>query len=264
MTLRTIAIVLLQLSIFLTVFTVALDANLGETLSVLRKPAKLVRSIAVMSLAMPLLVAGALAIVPMAPLVKISLAAISVSPVPPFLPNKLFKLGASKSYVVSLLVCAALLSLFVAPLFVLLLGRLLGVEAHIGIGSIAITVARSVLLPLAGGMLVRHYWPRIADALGRPCTLFATGLLSVIGIAIIAGMAPLMMSLIGTGAVWAFIVFVLVGLRRATFSAVPNLETAPCWHLPPLAVIPGSPRELPPPISPTASSPSQRSVSISS
>jgi BASS family bile acid:Na+ symporter len=224
MSVQAIAILLAQLSIFLTVFAVALDARLEQTLFLFRHPAQLVRSLAAMSLVMPLFVVVLVALFPMAPVVKITLAALSVSPVPPILPNKLFKLGASESYVMSLFGTAALLAVVLAPLTVEIFGLVFAVETSTDVGKIAVTVLISVLLPLAAGLAVRRYTPHIADAIVRPCSLVGAGLLAVIVIALVITLWPLMVSFVGTGTIWAFVLFAVAGMAAGHLIGGPSPE----------------------------------------
>jgi BASS family bile acid:Na+ symporter len=224
MSVQAIVILVAQLSIFLTVFAVALDARIEETLFLFRHPAKLVRSLTAMSLIMPLFVMVLVLLFPMAPVVKVSLAALSVSPVPPVLPGKLFRLGGSKSYVMSLFGTAALLAIVLVPVIVEIFGHVFGVETRTDLGKIAGAVLSSVLLPLAGGIAVRRYRPRIADAIVRPCSLAGAALLAMIVVLLLIVMWPLIASLAGTGAIWAFVLFAAAGLAVGHLMGGPEPE----------------------------------------
>ncbi|MEJ0041133.1 MAG: hypothetical protein WDM81_02380 [Rhizomicrobium sp.] len=166
MSLQIVVLLVLKLSIVLTIFSIALDARADETLFLLRRPAKLLRSLAAMSLVMPLVVLAIVAVFPLQPVVKVALVALSVSPVPPILPNRVLKMGGSEAYTIGLLAVAALLCIVIAPVVVSLFGVVLGIEAHTDVVKIALAVTVSVLAPLAAGVLVRRFWPHIADRRG--------------------------------------------------------------------------------------------------
>ncbi|MEI9991706.1 MAG: hypothetical protein WDM86_16900 [Rhizomicrobium sp.] len=207
-----ILVLVLKFSIVLTVFAVGLDARPEETVFLLRRPEKLVRSLVAMNLVMPLFVMALVAIFPLPVVVKVTLVALSVSPVPPFLPGRVLKMGGSESYLISLLAIAALLSIVLAPVIVSLFGAVFGVETHTDVIKIALSVAISVLAPLAAGVSIRQTWPRVADAVARPIGTTAAVLLVVISLIGLVGLWPLIASLIGSGTVFAFLAFVVVAL----------------------------------------------------
>lgn len=213
MSIAEIVMLVLKASIVLTVFSIALEAKAEETVYLVRRPAKLAMSLLAMNGIMPLFVIVLVALFPgLHPVVKVSLAALSVSPVPPFLPNKVAKQGGSEPYIIGLLAAAAVLSIVLIPAIVALFGLIFGVEAHTDVGKIALVVTITVLAPLAVGVAIRQFLPKVADAAARPIGLLATVLLAVTGLAGIVALWPLVASLIGGGTVVAFLAFVAVAV----------------------------------------------------
>src|SRR5262245_11143764 len=116
MTAAKIVILLLQTSIFLTVFSLGLQATWQDATFLFRRRGLLLRSLLAMNIAMPVVAAVIAGAFHINPAVKVALIVLAVSPVPPVLPLQLLKLGGTWSYVCGLLVAAALFSIILAPL----------------------------------------------------------------------------------------------------------------------------------------------------
>src|SRR5262245_25592897 len=93
----------LQVSIGLIVFSLALQAQPGDLVSLWRRPGLLFRSLLSMVVVMPLLAAGIALAFKLKPAVEAALILLSVAPVPPILPGKQVKAGGSLSYALGLL-----------------------------------------------------------------------------------------------------------------------------------------------------------------
>jgi BASS family bile acid:Na+ symporter len=212
MTIQEIILLVLRASIVMTIFAVALDAKPGEGRSLFKRPGKLIRSLVAMNVIMPIFAIIVVAVFPMALVVKVVLVALSVSPVPPFLPGKAEKTGGSESYVIGLLVTAALFAIVLIPLTTWIVGMIFHVETHLDMGKIIVSILTTVLVPLTIGILIRQFFPQIADLIARPLAILATVLLAITALAAIAGVWKLIVSLIGSGAVLAFLAFVVVGV----------------------------------------------------
>src|SRR5262245_17628179 len=77
----------LQVSIGLIVFSLALQAQPGDLVSLWRRPGLLFRSLLSMNVVMPLLAAGIALAFKLKPAVEAALILLSVAPVPPILPG---------------------------------------------------------------------------------------------------------------------------------------------------------------------------------
>lgn len=104
MNLTTLILLALKSSIFLTVFALGLNVSPKDTTYLFRNPGQLVRSLLPMYIIMPLVAAALIAAFDIHPAVKIALAALVVSPIPPLLPKKQLKAGGEGSYTIGLLV----------------------------------------------------------------------------------------------------------------------------------------------------------------
>lgn len=204
-------VVILKISVFLNVLALGMAARATDVMFVLRQPWLLLRSLLAMSVIMPLLAAALVEVFDLNPALKVALVAASLSPVPPLLPQREFKSGASAPYTIGLLVAAAILAVVVVPLGLNVFGWAFGKESHVPERAIASLVMATVLSPLLIGMLIRYFAPAVAERLIRPlliigAVLLAVGLLSV----------PLawrsIAALMGNGTLLGLVVFSMAGL----------------------------------------------------
>ena len=212
MSLAAIILLVLKVSIVLTVFGFALDATWAEATYLFRNPGKLLRAILSMNVVM-LITAVALAVLfDLHPAVKIALCALSLSPVPPFIPGKAEKFGGSLNYVVGLLTAASLLAITLVPFTLEVLQRIFGVPLGMTPWAVVPIVFGTVLAPLGAGILVHAVARTLATRIARPVRLIATILLILTALPLLIVSLPAIWSLIGNGTAVVLLVFVLVGL----------------------------------------------------
>ena len=212
MTLAVLVPLGLKISITLLVFSIGLGTAPGELIYLVRHPGRMTRALVAMNLVMPVIAVLAIKLFPMEKSVAITLAALSLSPVPPMLPRKMLKAGGGHAYVASLLFTAALLSLVWIPLVCAVLDWLS--PASLGVPPLAVApvVMVSVVAPMIAGVVVRLLSARLADGLVKPASILATGLLVLTGAIILAKMAPLIAAQIGDGLILILAAFVILGL----------------------------------------------------
>jgi len=212
MTLQDAIILGLKASIVLTVLALGLSRDIREATYMFRNPGVLGRSLVAMDVVMPLFAVGVIAVTSLPAPVKIALAALSVSPVPPLLPGKTTRVGGSHEYAIGLMVAASIVALVFVPLAVRLMGRIHGVDMQVSFFTVAILMAVTILVPLVVGIFIHNNWPEFAERMVKPIGRIATILLVLCTLPVIVKMWPLMMSLVGNGTLLAFAAFVLVGL----------------------------------------------------
>jgi BASS family bile acid:Na+ symporter len=222
MSLAALILLVVKASIFLTVFALGLEATVEDALYVLRRPAVLVRSLLAMNVIMPI-VAVALALAfDFSTAVEIALLALALSPVPPLLPKKEFRAGGRSSYTIGLLVAVTLLAIAIVPITVHLIGRLIGRAAYLGPAAVAQLVFMSALLPLAAGMAVRRFAPKLADHIARPLALVAAIMLAAGVLPILFSAWPEITSLIGNGTIVAIVTFTIIALAAGHLLGGPD------------------------------------------
>jgi BASS family bile acid:Na+ symporter len=202
----------INVSMFLIVFTLGLQATIADATSLFRNPGLLFRSLFAMHVVM-LVAAIVIALVfNPAPVIKIALVALALSPVPPILPAKQLKSGGSVAYTDGLLTAASIASIVVVPVGLLLVSALFGLNLFMGPADIAGIVLLSIVLPLCAGILVRAFVPAFAAAIERPVTIFAWVLLIAAFLPVLVTSFPQMLTLVGNMLVLGLLAFTLAGL----------------------------------------------------
>ncbi len=212
MTLQSLILLALKASIILSVFAIGLESRFNDTVSLLRRPGLLLRSVLAMNVVMPVVAAAIAWAFDLPEAVEISLVALAVSPVPPILPKKQIKAHGEASYAIGLQVAIAAVAALFIPLAVEGLGLTFQRPLHISPWPIASLVLATVLAPLAAGILVRRLAPALAARFAAPAARTAGIVLALGFLAVLLTAWPAILALIGTGALAAVAAFVLIGL----------------------------------------------------
>ena len=177
MTLAQLIPIVLQISVGLIVFSVALQARDGDLSYLLRKPSLLARSLVAMNLVMPALAVALAFVFHLRPEVEVALILLAVAPVPPVLPGKQRKAGGNVSYAIGLLTLSALVAIVTVPASIAIIGRFFGRDIHVPVGLIFKILAISVLGPLMLGAFFRRMAPALAERLAKPLSTIGSLLL---------------------------------------------------------------------------------------
>jgi bile acid:Na+ symporter, BASS family len=199
-------------SIMLVVAGLGLHARWHDALYLFRQPRLLARSLLSMNVVMPLVAMGLVVAFDLPLAVKIALVALAISPVPPLLPNKEATAGGRVSYAIGLLVALALFSIVVVPITVSWFASVFDRSGHIAPAQVAKVVLSSILVPLAAGIAVRHFFPALASKLARPVSIVGMVLLVLSGLPLLFAAWPAALALIGSGTVLVFAAMAVIGL----------------------------------------------------
>lgn len=202
----------IQASIMLVVFAIGLETTWATAIFLFRRPALLIKSLVARNLAMPLVAILLAKVFLVHPAVKGAIVLLSVTPIPPLLPNALLKAGARASYAYGLLVSHSVLAIVLVPLTVEVMGLVFGAQVHFGPLLVAKEIGLAILLPLAAGMALRHArqssGPRLARVIATVGTILL--LVAIVPLLVIAWQALLVVN--GNGALVALILFIVAGL----------------------------------------------------
>jgi BASS family bile acid:Na+ symporter len=210
------------LSIMLIVFGFGLRSSTRDATFLFRNPSLLLRSLLAMNVLLPLFSATIVAVFALRPAIAIALVALALSPVPPFLPGRQLKLVVHPQYIFGLFGATSLLAIVLAPSTVALLGVAFTRQISIAPVLIAKTVALTVLVPFALGMVVRRMMLAFAERASSLADKVGTWLLIVAFIPVLIREWPAMISLIGNGTVLAFVAFTVIGLAAGHLLGGPN------------------------------------------
>ena len=223
--------VVIKISIILSVLAIGLKATPGDLGYLFRRPALLGRAVLAMYIIMPIVAFLIVLSFDLNPVVKIALVVLSVSPIPPILPNKAFKAGCQENYTIGLLVDISILAILFIPItlniFELLIKTSLGMKAM----TIAWQVFATIIAPLLVGIAIRVCLPSFADRVAKPLSLVAIILLVLSFLPILFGSLRQMLSLIGDGTLISMAAFALIGLIVGHFLGGPDPENKPVLAL---------------------------------
>lgn len=224
MTLPTYVLIGLRTSIPLTVIAIGLSARPGDATTLFRQPVRLFRSLLAMMVIVPAFAVIAARGFELEPAVKIALAALSVSPVPPFWPNRVRKAGGDESYTIGLLVASAALSVIIIPLALMVFEALFSIPLHMKPLAIAKIASTTVLAPLAIGVGLARYAPRFAARAARPVSRIALMLLVASLLPVLFESWSAMTSLVGDGTLLTMLALAAVGLAAGHLLGGPESE----------------------------------------
>jgi len=231
MTLAQMVPIAIKTSLVLTVFVAGLRTKPGAVVHLFRHPALFARSVLSMNIIMPLIALLISVVFSLPRVVSLSLIALAISPVPPFVPGKLMKAGADASYTVSLVVMAALLSLLTVPLTITALGALFGTDLSVSSDLVFGIIGGALLLPLAVGAAVSRVAPRVAERLAKPANIIGMVLLFGGLIPLLFKAWPAMKGLLGDGTLLAILTLAFVGLAIGHLLGGPKATDRPVLAL---------------------------------
>jgi BASS family bile acid:Na+ symporter len=231
MTLASFILLVLKTSVVLLVFSIGLDTGHRDMVYLFRRPRQLLLSFLSMNILMPVLAATIALTFPLRPPVKIALVALAISPVPPLLPKRQAKAGATGAYSIGLLFAMALLSIVFIPIAIEVLDVFSPANLHMPFFAVVKLVFLTVLVPLSVGVLVRNRARDFARRIAKPVSLFAAILLLGGLLPVLFKSMPAIISLLGNGTVLVFVVFVVVGLAVGHFLGGPASEDRPVLAL---------------------------------
>ena len=198
------------------VFAIGLGAAWEDAVYLFRSPRLLANSVLARNVAVPIIAVLLIKTIPFQVAVAITIGVLAVTPVPPLLPKSEIKMGAHSNYVLGLLVSQALLSIVLVPVTIQWMDWALGVRAHFGPARVATMIGKTILIPLAAGMLASGFLPRLCR--------FAPNILMAGTVLLIVGAIPLLFlgwnsfgALAGNGAIVAIALFIIGGMAVGHF-----------------------------------------------
>jgi len=219
-----IILALLKTSVALTVLAVGFKATWSDTIFLFRRPNLLGRAIIAMNVLMPILALCMVTKLDLDPAVKIALAALSVSPVPPVFPKRTVKMSGTETYSVGLQVAISLLAIILVPLSMNIFQSALGLSVRMGPLAVAKLVFTTIMIPLLAGIAFRGLMPFAAQKLAKPTDRVASALLLVSVLPIVFASARDMWQLVGNWTLLTLTAFAFAGLIIGYFLAGPDPE----------------------------------------
>jgi BASS family bile acid:Na+ symporter len=209
---KALIVLVLQVSVFCTVFGFGLDTTLADTLYLIRRPGLLARSLIAMFVIMPTVAIALAAAFEFKHVVEVALVALSISPVPPLLPKREGQAGGRRPYALGLMALLALLSIVLVPVALGVLKRLVHHPLDMSPIAVAHVIVETALAPLAAGMIVRTLLPGGVPRIGFFVNRVAWVLLTLGLTALLVASLTAIWALVGNGTLAAMSVFIVIAL----------------------------------------------------
>ena len=166
----------LPLSLMAVMFAQGLKLALGQSWVYFKEhPGLMLRSLGVVLVLVPLAALAIILLFDPAPAVMVGLALMAASPASPSQLIKFGKNAEGLAFLSSLHLSLGLLAIISVPAVLHLLSRALGFQAEVDAFQVAKSVGQTMLVPVALGVLFRHFLPvaanRIVPLLGKLATI---------------------------------------------------------------------------------------------
>lgn len=222
--LQHLAPIVMTISLAAIVAAVGLDARVEDLLYMARHPTQLLRALAAVNIAVPIIAMVIVALFPISVVSKAAILLMAISPVPPFVPGNQLKVGGRREYAYGLYAALIVLAIVTVPLSVLVLRAYYGVDVEISAAAVARNLLVSAILPLALGMAIRHFAPGIAARIKPVISKLANILLFLILIPLVIKIWPAISGLVGDGTILAAVLMVLLALAAGHLIGGPAME----------------------------------------
>jgi BASS family bile acid:Na+ symporter len=154
-------LLLLKAAVAVIILAIGMDSTADDALFLVRRPGLMLRSLLAMYVVVPLAALMLVGLLDLAPGVELGLLVLAASAGAPLLPRKLLRIG-DGAYTFSLVLLSSLLAIVVVPTWLTLLGPHFRAPLELDSTDVAWLLAKSFLLPLAVGMLLRRLAPAFA------------------------------------------------------------------------------------------------------
>lgn len=157
----------LPLSVAISMLAQGLALTPGQERALFREhPLLMVWSLVVVLVLVPIAVLAIILLLNPSRAVAIGLAILAASPAAPLMLVKVPMKGGSLTYMAGLHLSLALLALFTVPITLYLLSEVLAFQVEVRILAVARVVGMTILVPIFLGILIRSFFPKIADTIG--------------------------------------------------------------------------------------------------
>jgi bile acid:Na+ symporter, BASS family len=214
--------ILVQISLMLVVASVGMQARWRDLTAVVERPGLLLRGFIAVNVVVPAVALLMVLILPMAPIIKIGIFIMAVSPLAPFTPGKMMKAGADSSYAVGLYVVLILLAVIIVPATLALISAIFGKTLSAPAGPIASLILTSVMLPLLVGLAISGFAPAASRRFAPLVHLIAMVALLPVVVLLLYASGNQIAALIGNGTLLATFVTVAAGLAAGHWLGGPE------------------------------------------
>jgi BASS family bile acid:Na+ symporter len=196
----------LPLSVVASVFAQGLNIVPRQLVPFKERPLLILGSLVVVLFLAPIAALVIILLLKPSPAVAIGLAILMASPVAPTILVKVPKKGGSLAYMASLHLSLALLALLTVPITLDLLSKALGFQVEVGVLTVARVVGMTIFVPVCLGIVVRSFFPRVADTIAPALAKVSGVMLLILALLIVAMTYDLLMKM----DLWSYFVMAVV------------------------------------------------------
>jgi bile acid:Na+ symporter, BASS family len=224
MDIRSIIVLFMQISLVMLVVSIGMQAQWRDLLAVWRQPKMLLRAILAVNVVVPAVAVIAVLALPMAPIIKLGIVAMAVSPMPPFVPGKMVKAGAHVGLGIGLYLALLLLAVVLVPATMALMDLFSPADIAVSVAVVARFVIMFVLVPIAIGLLMGSFAPQPSKRFAPFVNMAAMILLLPPFLLIVIKSGAGIVGLLGDGTLVAILVAIAAGLIAGTMLGGPKPE----------------------------------------
>jgi BASS family bile acid:Na+ symporter len=215
-------LLLIMGSVALIVLALGMQATRDDLLFMWRHPTALFRAFVAINVIVPAAAILVVDLLPLRPLAKLGVIAMSVAPLPPLSPYRDLKGGGRQGYVVGLYATLLTLSFIIIPATAAILGVIFHRAVEIPFGALLRVVVVTMALPLAVGLGLQRLWPKFAASSAHWVSRIGFIAVFALAIPVVIRVWPLVVSMIGDGTVLAILAVVAAGLAGGHYLAGPD------------------------------------------
>lgn len=208
----TLVVASFNISLVATVFAYALHAQLGDLRYLRERPRLLVLSLLSIFVVTPAAALAVVSVFEMPTTAKVGIVALSLSIVPPLMPQKYIGHPDEHSYAVGLTLTSGVLAVLIIPLQVTILGAITDRPYGLDPAAVGGVVFALMVLPLLAGLAFRRVLPELASKLVEPLPRIAGTVTSVALVILLVVLAPTVWDTINVATVFAMVLFGVVAL----------------------------------------------------
>ena len=197
--------------VFVTLLNLAMSADVTDVRNALRDHSLIARTVLSVLVLVPMFALGLTFIDAIPRQTQIALILLAVAPGAPLAAKRATALGGTLPTAVALQTTVVLLGGLTAPLMLMGIARMHGAEADIPYESLAAQLLITQLVPLAMGMALRHFAPRVVGRISAPLATIANLSMLLLSLVVVVKLTPYMRDLDGASwlALFTFSAFAL-------------------------------------------------------
>lgn len=217
-------LLILKTSIATLIFAIGMAATTDDIVYLWRRPVLLLKSITAMYVVMPVVAVLMARLLDLPKRTELALVILAICAGAPLLPKKLIKFGGDPTYVFSLIVTTSILAIVTVPVSLHLMAGIISFDTvTVTPERVARVILKTLLLPLAMGMLLRLAAPPLSERIGEPLLKISGAIMGLCAFAALVTGFHLVFE-VGLPSMLAFAVFTVAAILDGHLFGGPDLS----------------------------------------